>query len=70
MTGCRAACLHRSSVESYHLTRWAQEQERDAVTLQYSTEEADYNRTHDMITYKRWLQSGAGFERAPESATG
>jgi hypothetical protein len=63
MTGCRASCLHRASVEAYRAERDAQQLRAEAVTHGYRTELAAYFGTdgagdavEELWTFRRWLE--------------
>lgn len=60
MRRCGPSCLHRLMVEDYRAARERDEAKRDEETIGYPTENANYAREHDMVTFKRWLTSIAG----------
>ena len=49
------SAYHASLVDGYREERYRQEMVREAECMDYETEIAEYNRTHDMITFKKWL---------------
>ena len=51
---------HSRLVDEYHAERYRQEMEREAVTGDYPEENREYNRTHDMIDFKKWLVGSTG----------
>jgi len=60
MANCGTSCAHRSFVESYRDQRRIEEDARDAVTMQYDTENRDYAREVGMITFRKWLEQSKG----------
>ncbi|WGH20846.1 hypothetical protein QLT00_gp63 [Gordonia phage Commandaria] len=46
---------HARLVDEYRSERYRQEMDRERVCSDYATEIDEYNRTHDMITFKQWL---------------
>lgn len=47
-------------VEDYRAARERDEAKRDEETIGYPTENANYAREHDMVTFKSWLTTLAG----------
>jgi hypothetical protein len=50
---------HVEQVAGYRDERQRQERQREDETLGYETELEEWNRTHQMITFKQWLIMGA-----------
>lgn len=60
MTGCRPDCLHRQSVETYRLWRIRWEQECEAATCGWATEEQEFREQCPPPTYGDWLRQSRG----------
>jgi hypothetical protein len=53
MRRCSTGCLHKQMVLEYRLARIADEQRREAITLEYQTEMENYD--GPCVTFKQWL---------------
>jgi hypothetical protein len=58
MLGCRSSCRHRLFVDEYRRARELAELEREAATLGYAAELAEYGPVR--MTFRRWLEETAG----------
>lgn len=54
---------HARLVDEYREERYRQEVVRESECMDYAAEIAEYNETHDMITFKKWLVGSAGRNR-------
>lgn len=51
---------HARLVDEYRAERYRQEIVRENECSDYAEEIVEYNRTHDMITFKKWLIGSRG----------
>ena len=64
MTPCSAkhgkfcSPAHRLSMEEYWVARAADVAAMEYETVMHRTEVAEYKATHNMITFKKWLEGG------------
>ncbi|AKJ72394.1 hypothetical protein AU099_gp51 [Gordonia phage GTE8] len=56
----QCSVAHARQVDEYRAERYRQEIERENACSDHPEEIAAYNRTHDMITFKKWLVGSRG----------